>query len=191
MGRDKALLDVAGQPLVLRVAERIGRACHPVLLAPGRRGRLGDLGHGFAEVADAVPDVGPLGGLVAALEASPHRLTAAVAVDLPFASAAVLELLASSCGDADAAVPRTDRGLEPLHAVYARTAVPALRRALSERRVALQAALADLRVIEVPPSQWRALDAGGRFAVNLNGPEDLARLDLAAEDEAGGPPQVG
>jgi molybdopterin-guanine dinucleotide biosynthesis protein A len=191
MGRDKALLDIAGQPLVLRVAERIGRACHPVFLAPGRRGRLGDLGYGLVEVADAVPAAGPLGGLVAALEASPHRLTAAVAVDLPFASAAVLELLASSCGDADAAVPRTDRGLEPLHAVYARTAVPALRRALSERRVALQAALADLRVIEVPPSRWRALDAGGRFAVNLNDPEDLAGLDLATEDEAGDPPPVG
>ena len=131
MGRDKALLDIAGRPLVLRVADRIGRACYPVLLAPGRRG-LGELGHGLVEVADAEPDVGPLGGLVAALEASPHRLMAAVAVDLPFASPAVLALLASSCGDADAAVPRTNRGLEPLHAVYAPTAVPVLRRALSE-----------------------------------------------------------
>jgi molybdenum cofactor guanylyltransferase len=191
MGRDKALLDIAGRPLVLRVAQRIGRACHPVLLAPGRPGRLGELGHGLVEVADAVPDAGPLGGLVAALEASPHRLMAAVAVDLPFASPAVLAMLASSCGDADAAVPRTDRGLQPLHAVYARTAVPALRRALSERRVALHAALADLRVIEVPPSRWRERDPEGRFAVNLNGPEDLAALDLATEDETGDPSPVG
>ncbi len=190
MGRDKALLDIAGRPLVLRVADRIGRACHPVLLAPGRRG-LGGLGHGLVEVADAEPDAGPLGGLVAALEASPHRLMAAVAVDLPFASPAVLALLASSCGDADAAVPRTDRGLEPLHAVYARTAVPALRRALSERRMAVHAALADLRVIEVPPSRWREGDPEGRFAVNVNGPEDLAGLDLVTGGEAGDPPPVG
>jgi molybdopterin-guanine dinucleotide biosynthesis protein A len=187
MGRDKALLDVGGQPLVLRVAERIGRACHPVLLAPGRPGRLGRLDAGLVEVADALPDAGPLGGLVAALEASPHRLTAAVAVDLPFASAAVLELLAASCGNADVAVPRTDRGLEPLHAVYAHTAGPGLRRALAAGRLAVHDALAGLRMVEVGPSGWREGDPDGRFALNLNRPEDLALLDLTGGEPAADP----
>jgi molybdopterin-guanine dinucleotide biosynthesis protein A len=191
MGVDKALLEVGGRPLVLRVAERVGRACDPVMLAPGRTGRLGELAHGFSEVADAAPGAGPLGGLIGALEASPHRLTAAVAVDHPFASPELLELLASSCGDAHAAVPRTARGLEPLHAVYARSAVAVLRGALDAERVALHAALSELRVVEVPPSRWRAVDPDARFAINLNGPEDLARLELVGDDDAGAAPSVG
>jgi molybdopterin-guanine dinucleotide biosynthesis protein A len=84
MGNDKTLLVVEGAPLVLRVASRLARVADPVLLAPGRPGRLGAAG--YPEVEDEALDAGPLAGLVAGLAASPHRLVAAVAVDMPFAS---------------------------------------------------------------------------------------------------------
>ena len=66
MGADKALLELDGQPLVLRVAGLLAEAADPVFLAPGRPGRLGDLG--YAELEDPVPDAGPLAGLAAGLE---------------------------------------------------------------------------------------------------------------------------
>src|SRR6266536_4041886 len=78
MGTDKARLLVQGQPLILRVAQRVAEVARPVLLATGRPGRLGPLG--YAEVADEVPGSGPLGGLTAGLAASPHQLVAVVAV---------------------------------------------------------------------------------------------------------------
>ena len=46
-------------------------------------------------------------------------------------------------------------------------------------------------MIEVPPSRWREGDPEGRFAINVNGPEDLAGLDLVTGGEAGDPPPVG
>ena len=76
---------------MLRVAGRLGRIADPVILAPGRPGRLGHLG--LPEVADEVPAAGPLAGLCAGLAASPHPLMAVVAVDMPFASAEVMTLL--------------------------------------------------------------------------------------------------
>src|SRR5207247_9215627 len=85
MGREKALVEFAGEPLVLRVARRLARAADPVLLAPGRPGRLGALG--FAEVADEVADAGPLAGIVAGLANSPHDLMAVAAVVMPYQSA--------------------------------------------------------------------------------------------------------
>jgi molybdopterin-guanine dinucleotide biosynthesis protein A len=100
MGRDKSLIHVEGEPLVVRVASRISTVADPVMLAPGRLGRLTDLG--YAEVADDPPGVGPLGGLVGGLAASPHHLLAAAAVDMPFVSPAVLRLLAGLHEDEDA-----------------------------------------------------------------------------------------
>jgi len=144
------------------------------LLATGRPGRLGPLG--YAEVADEVPGSGPLGGLTAGLAASPHQLVAVVAVDMPFASPQVLSLLGTLRMDEDAVVPVTDGGPEPLHAVYARDALPMLRQALEEGRWTLREVVESLHARFVPPAEWREADPLARFALNLNRVGDLALL---------------
>ena len=172
MGTDKALLRFEGQPLVLRVAGLLARAADPVFLAPGRPGRLGDLG--YAELEDPVPDAGPLAGVAAALEASPHQLVAVVAVDMPFASPELLRLLARLHAGEDAVVPMTPTGLEPLHAVYSKGSSAEARLALGEGRLGLRPLLGRLRVSEVSEREWRPADPEGRFALNMNSPKDLA-----------------
>jgi molybdenum cofactor guanylyltransferase len=172
MGADKALMHFEGQPLVLRVAGLLAEAADPVFLAPGRRGRLGDVG--YTELEDIAPDTGPLSGLAAALEASPHTLVAVVAVDMPFANARLLRLLARLHTGEDAVVPVTASGLEPLHAVYSTSALPEARLALSEGRLGARRLLERLSVREVSEREWRRADPSGRFATNVNSPKDLA-----------------
>lgn len=174
MGREKALLEVGGHPLVLHVAERVAKVADPVLLAPGSPGRLGPLG--YPEVADVLPGAGPLAGLAAGLQASPHALLVVVAVDMPSASPHVLALLADLHRGEHAVVPVTAAGPQPLHALYARDALPILRRNLLGGRQAVREALRDLRVRWVPEAEWRKVDPSGRFSLNLNRPEDLATL---------------
>ena len=174
MRRDKALIEIEGQPLVVRVAERVAQVCEPVFLAPGRV-RLGPLG--YPSVADAAEDAGPLGGLIGALRASPHPWMAAVAVDMPFASPGVLRLLAGLAGGEDAVVPVTTNGPEPLHALYHRSCLPPAERALSEGRNGLRSLLEELCVRFVGEDEWRPADPEGRFALNLNRVEDVAALE--------------
>jgi molybdopterin-guanine dinucleotide biosynthesis protein A len=174
MGRDKALIEVDGVPLAAVVASRLRSAADPVFLASGEPGRLRHLGH--PEVADDPGGIGPLGGLLGGLAASPHPLMAVVGVDMPFVSPELLMLMAGLRGEEDAVVPVTPSGVEPLHAVYATTAVDGLRRALAEGRVALRAALDALRVRLVAEDEWRMADPTGRFSINVNRPEDLAGL---------------
>jgi molybdopterin-guanine dinucleotide biosynthesis protein A len=174
MGADKALLPLGGRPLALVVAERLARAADPVFLASGRPGRLRDLG--YPEVADEIPDRGPLGGLAAALAASPHPLLAAVAVDMPFASPEVFGVLVDMWRGEDAVIPVTDSGPQPLHAIYAGGALRAARAALAEGSLALRDLLTRLRVREVGPDDWGSIDPEARFALNLNRPRDLAIL---------------
>src|SRR5439155_22164857 len=114
-------------------------AASPVLLAPGTPGRLGELG--MDEVADESPYSGPLGGIVAGLAASPARLLAVVAVDMPLASPAVFRLLASLRRGEDAVVPVTSSGPQPLHAIYSVSALGALRARLMEGDLRLGDAL--------------------------------------------------
>jgi molybdopterin-guanine dinucleotide biosynthesis protein A len=174
MGRDKALIEVDGRPLFRHVAEVLEHLARPVFIAPGTAGRLGEVG--YPNLSDAVRGGGPLAGIVAALRASPHDLLAVVAVDMPFANADVLRLLGGLIEGFDAAVPVTADGPQPLHAVYARSALPALERALVDGSLSVRAALSTLNVREVGPDEWKPADPTGRFALNLNRPDDMAKI---------------
>ena len=174
MGSDKATIPFGGEPMVLRVARQVEEVARPVILAPGTPGRLGDLG--YHQVGDAVPGAGPMAGVVAGLSVSPHQLTAVVAADMPHASGAVLRLLADLHLDEDVVIPLTSTGVQPLHAVYASSALPALRSALGGGRLGLRQAVSQLRVREVPEPEWRHADPTGRFASNVNRPEDIERV---------------
>jgi|SRR4051794_40327417 len=171
MGVDKAALDVDGEPLARRVAAVLARVCESVVVASGDGRRLDWLG--LPQVADVEASAGPMAGLIAGLSAARTPLVAVLAVDMPDASAEVLRLLAGLVGDHDAAVPRTDGGLEPLHAVYAADAAAGLRSAFDdgERSVIRALGRIDVRVVE--PPDWSGADPTGRFARNLNRPEDL------------------
>jgi molybdopterin-guanine dinucleotide biosynthesis protein A len=107
------------------------------------------------------------------LAASPHPLMAVTAVDMPFVSPRVFTLLARLAGDADAAIPVTGQGLQPLHAVYSVGALPMLRAALRSGRLAMRDVVSEaLRVRLVEEREWQMVEPAGRFALNLNRPED-------------------
>jgi molybdopterin-guanine dinucleotide biosynthesis protein A len=184
MGRDKAFIEVDGQPLVLRGARRVEEVCHPVFLAPGR---LPLEGLGYPTVPDAAIDTGPLGGLLGALHASPHPWMAAVAVDMPFASPGVLRLLVDLAGEDDAVVPVTTNGPEPLHALYQRSCLPPAERALFDGRYGLRSLLDELSVRFVGEEEWHEADPEGRFALNVNSVEDLEPLSRAEPRRTGDP----
>jgi molybdopterin-guanine dinucleotide biosynthesis protein A len=171
MGVDKALLDIGGITLLDRVVGRLRLVADPVILASGPHRAHAD---GCLTVADAVPDHGPLGGLVAALRVTPHHLAAVVAVDMPDCDGPMLAELAACWSGEDAVVPRSARGLEPLHAVYAQSALPHAAAALASPDRSMRGLLAMMSV--------RVVDAGmvagpavASFADNLNVPADVER----------------
>jgi molybdopterin-guanine dinucleotide biosynthesis protein A len=174
MGRDKASVEFEGEPLAARVARRLAVVCDEVLVASGDGLRLAWLE--LPQVADPTPDRGPLGGIVAGLEAASTDLVAVVAVDMPFASGTLFRLLAGDRVDEDAVLPVTLRGAEPLHGVYARTAVTVLRARLDGGERAVHRALEACRVRYVEEDEWRTVDPSGRFASNVNLPDDLMAL---------------
>ncbi|HEY6469340.1 MAG TPA: molybdenum cofactor guanylyltransferase [Candidatus Dormibacteraeota bacterium] len=171
MGIDKATIEVGGTTLLARAVDRLTAVCDPVLIAPGGLSLGVDAGR---LVPDALPDAGPLGGIVAALHRSPHPLLAVVAVDMPWIEPGLLSLLAARIGDCDVALCETQRGPEPLHAVYARTALPIAEAALHSADRSVSGTIARLRALVLTVAEWRAAGFSDGFARNLNTPADLA-----------------
>jgi molybdopterin-guanine dinucleotide biosynthesis protein A len=87
MGRDKALLELAGKPLVFHAVSKLWRVCEDVHILSSSP----ELEAFAPLVRDLHGECGPLGGLEAALEHSRHEWSLFMPVDMPFLPAAFLE----------------------------------------------------------------------------------------------------
>src|SRR3990172_12388727 len=129
MGRAKALLELDGVPLVLRAAELLRpHVAEVTLLGPPER-----FAHlGVRMLADRRPGRGPLEALCAALASSPCEWNLFLACDLPFLEGEFLGALVrrALAGRAQAVVPRTSAGWQPLCAAYYQGCVPGVGEAL-------------------------------------------------------------
>lgn len=172
MGVDKATLVVGGERLVDAAVAALAGVCGQVVVASG--GRTIDRLE-VTQVADAVPGVGPLGGIVAGLAAVTATLVAVVAVDQPAVSAAVLRALADAWdGRTPAVVPIVGGRLQPLHAVYARAAHADLQAALAAGERSPTAVLERLGCQVAGPEVWAGSDPEAAFSRDLDRPEDLS-----------------
>jgi molybdopterin-guanine dinucleotide biosynthesis protein A len=87
MGQDKALLELAGKPLVQRAVEKLRRVCAEVSIVENQA----ELGIYAPVVRDLHEGCGPLGGIEAALLHSAKDWNLFMAVDMPFLPAGFLD----------------------------------------------------------------------------------------------------
>lgn len=177
-GQDKALLRLGAVTLLEQTIQRLLTVAQEVVVVGPRpevaRPRW------VRTVDDDLPGAGPLAALLTGLEAAGHPLAVVVGCDLPFLDPAVLAALVELSPGWDVVAPRVGGQLQPLHAVYAKTCVPALQELVwsGVRRAVALAEGGRVRVRYVEEQELRVVDPELRSFFNLNSPEDLAQLGL-------------
>jgi molybdopterin-guanine dinucleotide biosynthesis protein A len=182
MGRDKGLLRFGGIPLIVHTVRRLEPLVVRVTVVGVPR-HYASLGlrtiqdHGAASEATKKIRRGPLAGMAAALDSTRSAWNLIVACDLPYLSAEWLDwLLARAVASgAQAVVPRTARGFEPLAAVYRRECRAVIAAALARGERKVTDVLRELRVETVHSREWRNLDPRALVLKNMNAPEDYER----------------
>jgi molybdopterin-guanine dinucleotide biosynthesis protein A len=91
MGRDKALLELAGKPLIEHAVTKLRRVCTEVYILAGAEGEHAGLAQYAPLVHDPHPGCGPMGGFEAALKQSIFDWNLFLPVDMPFLPSALLE----------------------------------------------------------------------------------------------------
>jgi molybdopterin-guanine dinucleotide biosynthesis protein A len=122
---------------------------------------------GLRVVHDEMPDAGPLGGIYTAIRHSPCERTLVVACDMPFLSSAFL-LRMAAVDDVDLVIPRSERGYEPLCAIYSRTCEGDIHARLTRGEYEASTLPVGIRIAEI--------DVGNDLVfVNINTPHDYER----------------
>jgi molybdopterin-guanine dinucleotide biosynthesis protein A len=179
MGREKSLLEIAGEPLLVRTARTIDPLVSDVTIVglPERYAATGLRALADRTVTgsgESEPARTPLVGIVTALQATRSPWNLILACDLPHLTADWVDwLLARALASrAQIVVPRSLRGLEPLAAVYRRECAEPLLGALERGVRKVTDALAELPMEQIPESDWKEFDAHGRVLRNMNTPQD-------------------
>ena len=119
---EKTLVDIAGTPLIRRVADRLSAVTDRLIVncRTDQRAAIEDALSGIESrfAIDPEPDLGPVAGIATGLGAVETDYAAVVAVDLPFLDPDLISYLFERARGHDAAVPRPSEWFEPLHAVY-------------------------------------------------------------------------
>ena len=172
MGRDKAHLPWGSTTLIAHVVETLRPTMDELIVVVDDAGRFKSLGARVVE--DRVPDAHALGGLFTALSCATSTRCFVCACDSPFMNPPLVRFLCEQLDGVDLVIPRTDDGLQPLHAAYAPSALPAIKAQLQQGHWNLRALVSKLHARVIEPEQWRPFDRDGFSFWNLNTPADYA-----------------
>ena len=183
LGRDKAVEPFGGQPLILRVIERVAPLTDEIVVvaADAARGQALPLAAEHRLAVDIYPEGGSLGGIFSGLSAAANNWGLVVACDMPFLSVPLLEHMLGLRGDSDAVVPQPGTFPEPTHALYSRACLPHMEARLQANELKISGFFDDVRVRYLEEGEVRRFDPDLLSFFNVNSQEDLARAhELAA-----------
>jgi molybdopterin-guanine dinucleotide biosynthesis protein A len=188
-GRDKALAEIGGKPMVVRMCELLRGVLNEVTVvaAPEKY-----LGLGPQIVADRWPGEGPLGGIITALRTTEAEDAACewniiLSCDMPFLTVDWMKFLTvrAAKSKAQVVVPKSTYGLEPLCACWRTDSVNALQEAFEGGVRKVTEALKRVTTEVLDVRDWKRFDSAGRLFWNMNTPADYeeARRILEAQQK--------
>ena len=139
-------------------------------------------------VVDQYPGFGPLAGIHAGLSAANNDLALVVAADMPFVNVTLLQHMIGLARGYDGVVPyvqdphKTIGGLEPLHALYRRSCLPAIAKHLAANDRQAFCFFEEVRIRAVSFEEIRTYDPRLLSFFNVNTPEDWREAQWTAEE---------
>lgn len=180
-GTDKLAAPIGGRSLLAHTVAAVQSVCQEtiVVLAPGALppSELEDVS--VRLIRDPAPYPGPLVALLGALEVVREPLVLVVGGDMP---ALRPELLRCLLGilihvEVDAVAPVRRGRLVPLpSALRLGAALPVARHVVASGERSLRGLFANLRTHELPEGDWRPFDPEARSLLDIDRPDDLAKL---------------
>lgn len=164
MGRDKALLDFRGKPLIQHQLDLL-RPLFPEVLIGG-----GSYEVGARVVPDVLRERCALTGVHALIRGASTSRVFIVGCDMPFLNPALIRDLIERPGDV--VIPVTARGPEPLHAVYSKACLPAIEAAAAAGDWKTTGFHKDVRVVRVSVDEAAWAVEGRSPFTNANTPDD-------------------
>jgi molybdopterin-guanine dinucleotide biosynthesis protein A len=171
MGRNKALLEVDGSPIITRTYRTLASLFHEVIVVTNS-----PLDYDFLpcrKVPDIYPGCGSIAGLHSALAHSSTAHTFVTACDLPFLDPVIIRYLCDIRTEGYyAVVPISEGGQEPLHALYSSACKDVFENAIQQGERKILDILGRMNIRQVTDDELQRVGGQTKTFLNVNTPEE-------------------
>ena len=171
MGTNKAFLEIEGERLIDRTTRIFNDIFQEVILSTNSP--LDYLDHDGIIVTDIIQNKGSLGGIYTGLFFSSHEHAFVSACDMPFLNKNFIAYMIERAQGYDIVVPKSPDGLQPLHAIYSRRCLPAIKKLIDSGNLKITGFYRGLKILEIREDIIKTYDPEGKMFMNVN-----TRLDL-------------
>ncbi len=185
MGEDKRFLHVGEATLLDRTVSVMAKLFPEVLIIIAQDSLPLTVSR-CTVYRDLIANCGSLGGLYTGLARATNERIFVAACDMPFLNPDMIRWFVARDFSADIVMAQLPDGLQPLHAVYGKKAVPVLERMALSHELKIRDIASDpsLRVTVVSPSEWGERDPHAQSFRNVNTPADLEAARAALRNQA-------
>jgi molybdopterin-guanine dinucleotide biosynthesis protein MobB len=176
MGGNKALKMLGGKPVISHLIDSLTPLARDIFIVAGDVAAYESFG--LPVCADHYAQKASLVGIYSALAASRNEICFTVACDMPFIEPSLVSMLANLAAGYQAAVPVSQRGREPLHAIYSRDSLGRMREQIEAGDFALHNLLDSLKVRYVDMVEMAPLRDPNMVFMNVN---TIVELEAASQ----------
>lgn len=166
MGSNKAFLKLQGKTFIERQIELLGEMFDEIIISANTPSEYEHLN--LPVFKDLYPDKGPLGGIYTSLINSRSKHTFILACDMPFVEIELIKYLESATKGYDVVIPKSNRGLEPLHAFYSKNCIDPIKKEIDGNNLRIISFFPYVKVKIVELDSLIAPDSFKNSIKNLN-----------------------
>jgi molybdenum cofactor guanylyltransferase len=173
-GSNKALAKFNGTPLIERAAGVLGLIFKNLMIITNS-----PLEYSYLKIPlyqDIVKGLGPVGGIYTGLDALDDGWAFFCACDMPFINEDLVRYIAGVRDGYDAVVPKVDWKIEPLHALYSKRCLPAIKELIYRKEYQTIKAFNNLNVRFVEEAEIKTCDPELKTFLNVNKQDELEKI---------------
>ena len=173
-GSNKALAKFNGIPLIELVINVLGRIFKKLMIITNS-----PLEYSYLKIPlyqDLVKDLGPVGGIYTGLDALNDDWAFFCACDMPFINEELIRYIAGVKDGFDAVVPKVGWKIEPLHALYSKNCLPAMKELIYKKEYQTIKAFNNINVRYVDEEEIKICDPQQKTFLNVNKQDELEQI---------------
>ena len=172
MGKEKASLKIGKTYLIEVIAGKIKDFFEEIILIITNDSFKYQF-PGVRVVTDVVPGKGPLGGIYTGLLVSQSKYNFICACDMPLLNLNLLKFMVSQINENDAVIPIIKGFDEPLHSIYSKSCLPAIKYQLQTGDLKIKNFFPRIKCKYIPEDKIKKYDPCLLSFINLNTPQAL------------------
>ncbi|OHC03705.1 MAG: hypothetical protein A3H23_02840 [Planctomycetes bacterium RIFCSPLOWO2_12_FULL_40_19] len=166
MGSNKAFLKLKGKTFIERQINLLREMFDEIFISANTPSEYEYLN--LPVFKDIYPDKGPLCGIYTSLINSSSLYTFMLACDMPFVEIGLIKYLKGFTREYDVVVPKSERGLEPLHAFYSKNCIDPIKKELDSNNLRIISFFPHVKVNVVELDNLTTSDSFKNSIKNLN-----------------------